>query len=430
MSDVKRILSEDEFVEEKDKIERAKQSLEEIRSALSSALFLHNGKLSTGTIDYAAFRIETISLIFEVASRNFRRSAKSGPKAYDDFLADLGEEVGFTFARNLISRVKSRNLFLEVQDVKKLIQLWTLFENETGAGETKLKSYSDEKIVIQLRNNPLRWIESARHTHCGFYRNYIRSFLNELHTLRARLLEQEITGIIGAQARKVVDVLEKPDAEDNCVFVAQLRSEILTRSFNALYKAYEQFDKFSEADDFSPCASQARSALVLAQMDTIGLKGKSPRQFFKVFQEVLTRDDFRRMDEVYQVISKYVHPETSQRLTKSRCWEILRDIRRSVYAFEFLDLTEEQRVEFRNKAILNDLVVLTGLVQKTEKLALQERNETVQLLSRLKKGELTEERHQVWLVECLKRLGGRVWEVAKPILAELISATIRKQYGL
>lgn len=388
----------------------------------------------TGTINYAAFRIETLSLIFEVASRNFRRTAESGSNAYDEFLADLGEEVGFTFARDLISRVKSRDLFLEVQDIRKLIQLWALFENETGAGETKLKSCSHEKIVIHLRNNPLRRVESSPHAHCGFYRNYIRSFLNELHTLRARLIQQEIEQVT-VQALKVVDVLEHPDAEDNCVFVAQLRPEILTRSFDALYNAYDQFYKLSEADDFSSCASLARSALVSAQMEAIGLQAeRAPRQLFKVFKEVLPRDDFKRMDKVYQVASKYVHiGETapSEKLTRSRCWEILRDIRRSVYAFEFLNITEEQRTELRNTAMFNDrLAVLTELVQKTEEIPPQERNETVRLLSQLKERKLVEEHHQVRLVECLNRLGGKVWEVAKPILTEVITATIKKQYGL
>jgi len=88
VTDIKQILSEEEFAEAKNKIERATQTLEDVKTVFSGILFLHNGRLSTGTIDYAAFRIETLSLIYEVASRNFRRSAKSGSKAYDEFLAD------------------------------------------------------------------------------------------------------------------------------------------------------------------------------------------------------------------------------------------------------------------------------------------------------------------------------------------------------
>ncbi len=436
VTEVKEILSEEEFAEAKGKIERATQTLEEVKTILSSALFLHNGRLSTGTIDYAAFRIQTLSLIYEVASRNFRRSAKSGPKAYDEFLVDLGDEVGFTFARDLMNKLKGRDLFLEVHDIKKLIELWALFENETGAGETKLKTCTREKIVIQLRNNPLRRIESSHHAHCGFYRNYIRSFLNELLTLRARLIQQEIGEIEQAmiQVLKVVDVLEQPDAEDNCVFVAQLRPEILTRSFDALYDAYDQFYKLSADDDFSPCAMQARSALVSAQMEAIGIEAeRPPRQLFKVFREVLPRDDFNRMDEVYQVTSKYVHKEaaTSDKLSRSRCWSMLQNIRRSVYAFEFLDITEEQYAELHKAAILNDrIATLQELVRKTEGLSPQESAETIQLLSRLVKNELTEEHQQARLVEFLNRLGGKVWEVAKPILTEVTVAVIKKQYGL
>lgn len=433
VSEVKQILSEEEFAEAKHKIENATRTLEDVKSVLSSALFLRNGKLSTGTIDYAAFRIETLSLIFEIASQNFRKSAKSGPKAYDEFLLDLGEEVGFTFAKGVVSRVKSHDLFLEVQNIKKLLQLWALFENDTGAGETILKSCSREKIVIQLKNNPLRRVESSPHAHCGFYRNYIRSFLNELHTVRARLLQQEVEQAT-VEALKVVNVEEQPDAEDNCVFLAELRPEILTRSFDALYDAYEQFDKLSEAEDFSPCLMQARSALVSAQMESIRLDDeRAPRQLFKVFEKILPRNDFRRMDEVYQVTSKYIHGEaaSSGKLTKIRCREILRDVRRSVYAFEFLDITEKERNELRNKAMLNDrLALLTELVQKTEQLGAEEKRETVQFLSQVKKGKLIEEKKQVQLVQRLNRLGGKVWEVAKPILTEVITAAIKKQYGL
>lgn len=430
--DIKRILSEEEFADAKEKIEKTTQTLEEVKSVLSSALFLHNGKLSTATVDYAAFRIETLSLIFEFASKHFLKSTGSD-QVYDKFLEDLGEEVGFTFARDLISRVRNRDLFLEVQDIRKLIQLWTLFENETGAGETRLKHYSPEKIVIQLRNNPLRRAESSPHAHCGFYRYYIRSFLNELYTLQARLIQREIERAT-VQALKVTDVVEQPDAEDNCVFIAQVRPEILTRSFDVLYDAYEQFYKLSEDEDFSSCALVARSALVSAQMETIRLEGdRPPRQFFKVFKEVLPKDDFRRMDKVYQVTSKYVHIREGKggKLTRSRCWEILHNIRRLIYAFENLNLTEEKRDELRNKAMLNDrLDILTELVQKTEELAPQERNETVQLISRLRKGELTDEHHQARLVEYLNRLGGKVWEVAKPILTEVITSAIGKRYGL
>jgi hypothetical protein len=53
---------------------------------LSDTLFLHNGKLTGGAIDYAAFRIETLSLFFELASRNFNKYENAGSKAYDDFL--------------------------------------------------------------------------------------------------------------------------------------------------------------------------------------------------------------------------------------------------------------------------------------------------------------------------------------------------------
>lgn len=427
--EVKDLLSEEEFGAAKEKIERAERTLDEVKSVLSGALFLRNGKLSTGTIDYAAFRIETLSLIFEVAARTLRRTARSGAKAYEEFLQDLGDEVGFTFARGLLNRVKSRGFLLDVQSVEKLIELWALFENDTGAGETKLASCEAEAIVVQLRNNPLRRIESSAHAHCGFYTHYIMSFLNELCTSRARLIQQAINRI-EAKAWKVVRVIHESDADDNCVFRATLRREILGHAFDTLCTAYDQYYRLSEQDDFSICAPIMRNALVYAQEGTVRLaEERALRQLYKVFRVVLSRRDFNRMRDVYHTLSSVVH--TDAKLAKADCWKILRDTRRSIYALELLDITEEERADLLKAATLEERVgLLRDLVDETAGLSPEERRETLRLISRLTKKELVEEGEQARLLEFLKRLGGQIWELGKEILAEVAVAAIKKQYGL
>ena len=115
---VRQKLSEDDFQVAKEKIDRAERTLEDLKGMLSCVLSLHNGKLSTGSIEYAAFRVETLSLIFEVAMRTFNAQAASQGEAYALFLTELGDEVGLTFARDLVQRLKRKGLFLAVQEMK------------------------------------------------------------------------------------------------------------------------------------------------------------------------------------------------------------------------------------------------------------------------------------------------------------------------
>src|SRR5947207_3140186 len=113
---VRRILAGAEYDATKEIVDRAESALEDFRNLLVHAPVLHNGKLSTGTIDYAAFRIETLSLIFEIARRTFRKFAKNSDHAYEQFLSDLGEEVGLSFARDLMNRLTRHDLLLSFQD--------------------------------------------------------------------------------------------------------------------------------------------------------------------------------------------------------------------------------------------------------------------------------------------------------------------------
>ncbi|MEJ1384770.1 MAG: hypothetical protein RPV21_10400, partial [Candidatus Sedimenticola sp. (ex Thyasira tokunagai)] len=347
IGEIKSLLSEDGFQEAKTKITNAEQTLEEVKALLTSTLFLHDGKLTTGTIDYAAFRIQTLSLIFELASQNFNRASSSGEQAYKRFLKELGDEVGFTFARDIINRLVERDIILQVNDTKQLIELWMSYENETGAGVTTLKNCDDGKFVIQLDNNPLRRTERTPHKHCGFYQSYIRGFLNELMASRSRLLQRKIADSV-IKSKRAYSVEETPDANDSCVFVAHLKDEVLTRAFDALHEAHNQFYKYETDDDYAPCASQARSALVIAQMESLSVDGeRTPPQLYKVFKDVLSRDTYKTMDEVYQVVSKYVHKESSssKKLIKTRCWELLRDIRRVICELENLELSDDRKQE-------------------------------------------------------------------------------------
>jgi len=297
IAEVKKALSDEENRNVRDKLDKAEKSLDDIKNLFYKIPFLSNGKLSTGSIDYAAFRIETLSLIFEFVYKHLRKSGKED--LYNNFLSDLGNEIGFTFARDLLKRLSDSEQFLNVNDLKGLLELWASFENDTGAGETSIKKCTSQKIIINIRKNPLRKKESFPHIHCKFYTNYIQSLINELSTSRSRLLQNEIDGS-KIQSFKVSNIIEEPDALDNCQFKADLMPENLTIAFDKLFETYNQFYGLEESSDYDMCLGKARSALVKAQMEAINLHSdNTPQNLYKIYKPYLSKLDFSRMNDVY-----------------------------------------------------------------------------------------------------------------------------------
>lgn len=434
IGEIKSLLSEGEFQEAKTKITNAEKTLEEVKQLLSSSMFLRDGKLTSGTIDYAAFRIQTLSLIFELAAQNFNKAGGAGEQAYTNFLKELGDEVGFTFGRDIINRLSEKDLMIQVSDLEQIIELWVSYENETGAGITKLKKCDDNKIVVQLENNPLRRVESTPHKHCGFYINYIHSFLNEIITSKSRILEAMIEGS-KIKSRIVHRVDEHPDANDVCVFTSVRRDEKLTKAISELHKAYNLFFRINATDDYSTCAPLARSALMSAQMEFLSLTSeRMPPQLFKVFSEVFpNKDSFKRMDEAYQVASKYCHLEagSTKPLTKDRCWELLADVRKTIYELEFIDIEDGKKKELYKLGLaISKLKSLEDALADEKKLCDADKTEINKIVSQLKKGKLVDESVSSNAAKILSNLGGKVWEVAKPVLSEILSESIKSQYGL
>jgi hypothetical protein len=395
VSDIRRLLSKDEHQKAKDKINKAEQTLEDVKILLSSALFLQNGKLSSGTIEYTAFRIETLSLFFEVAMRNYRISSQSGDKAYQDFLEDLGDEVGFTFARDLINRLTKKDFFLHIQDMRKLINLWASFD-----------------------------------------KSYLKALINEMFTARSRILEAKID-TIRAKAYKVINIEEQPDGEDNCIFILKCSPEVLIQPFDYLKEAYDQFYQNVATGNFVGSMTQARAAIKEGQLAILRwneeTKRPPPRSIYKVFKGLLSNKDFKRMDDSYQRVSAPLHPELKQKsnMDKDKVWANLRDVRRTIYSLESLNLTNEKRRELVHNAIKTEqLDIINKYVRETENLEKHEKQQINKLLADVKKGELKDEERQTQLITLLKKIGGKAFEIAIPILKDILTATVKKTLGI
>ncbi len=431
LSRLREVLSQEDSDKTETVVERTADALCELQALLEKLPHVQNGKLLYGSTSYTAYRTETLSLIFETALATFQKTSASGRKSYDRFLSKLGEEVGLTFAREVVWKLRKNNCLQVLGNLRLVLDLWSSYENDTGAGITIIKQCSEDKVIILLKNNPLRARERVSHAHCGFYRYYIESFLNEVYTLGAR----SITGQIGDMiARKVVSVEEDTDVDDNCIFTAEVRFERLRAAFNHLVFTYEQFEKLAEEDDFSPLMNEARNALIRAQREAIGWQDKTAsKHLYKVFQFKLAKDDFKRMHDLYPRLASHAHAgeKDHAKLSRRLAWDLLVELRHVIYTLESLDLEESSRSALREKVKEIDKLEIVGrFVQKAEETDLIQRRTVERLIKRLEKEFPAKESDQGDLISHLKKIGGGVWDFCKPILIEIVSVAIKKRFNL
>src|SRR5438477_5778488 len=199
-------------------------------------------------------------------------------------------------------------------DVEKILKLWASFENDTGAGETEIVQCSPEAIIVRLKKNPLRRVESSPHAHCGFYKSYVGSLINTIYKNRARHVSSRVQGA-NVKAQTVITVTEQTTgAHDECVFSIPCRAEKLGRTFGLLNEAYNDFFGTKPDGDFSACMIHARGALVAAQMEAIGFGDeRAPRGIHLVYKESLSKDIYVLMDNAYQRVSSALHAESGSR---------------------------------------------------------------------------------------------------------------------
>lgn len=314
-------------------------------------LFLRNGELSTGQVAFAAFRIQTLSLIFEYARRFIMKSSK-GEALYKTFLADLGYEVGFTYGREMLRNLRIAQYL--PQDDSALIKLWTLFEYETGAGITTVSKIDKHTFEITLEKNPIGYyyLENGQHHHCYFYCEYYRAILNEFLTSRPRLAQDFLPDLRPSPPIwKVVNIEEQP-RKDLCVFTYKIREEKLTRAFDLLHKALTEMDDGKYGD----AVAKAREALAEARKEKIfsgceAIPRDIPEDYYKVFRSLLPKRDYDLMDDVFHLASRIIHQSTTVDIRKIQ--EIIRHICYCVHEIERLDIDEKQLEEIRKKLVKN-----------------------------------------------------------------------------
>ena len=292
---VKEVLSTEEVNEVQKQVQTLIGNLNGLINILrGGALFLRNGKLLTGRVAFAAFRIETLSLIFECAQKFIIKSS-GRENLYKAFLGDLGHEVGFTYGRELL-----RNLRLSQcipADDLALIKLWAMFENDTGAGITTVNKIDSHTFEISLKNNPIGYFytENGEHPHCHFYCEYYRAILNEFLTSRPRLA-RDFMPDLKPSIWKVTNVKERP-RKYLCVFECKVKEEELKRAFDLLHIALTEMDDGKYGD----AVSSAREALTEARNTKLfqGCK-EIPKNCYKGFQGLLSKSDFKLMDDTYR----------------------------------------------------------------------------------------------------------------------------------
>lgn len=342
---VKEALSADDVSEVQSHVQMLIGNLDGLVDILrGGALFLRNGKLSTGRVAFAAFRIETLSLIFECAQKFIKSSGRED--LYKAFLGDLGHEVGFTYGREVLRNLRISQCI--PADDFALIELWALFENETGAGVTTVHKIDAYTFEITLKNNPIGYYyaENGEHSHCPFYCEYYRAILNEFLTSRPRLA-RDFMSDLKPSIWKVVDINERP-RKGLCVFEYKIKKERLTRAFDLLHTAFTDMDDGKYGD----AISSAREALIEAQREKLFSDCKEvPRNFYKGFQSLLSKRDFKLMDDTYQRACSIVHKSKAK--DPRRAQEIIRHIRYCIHEIERLEIDESRLKEVREKLAQN-----------------------------------------------------------------------------
>lgn len=427
LESIKAKLSQEDSQRTLREVDDAIDKISQMRSRLASSLTLKNGHLLTGSIRFAAFRLETLSLIFELAKRNFARSSSQGFEAYTEYLDELGELVGVTYARELLHKLVTKGQIVSMKRNEDIIDLWAMFENETGAGITERVHSQSGPLIIRLKNNPLRIRESEPHAHCHFYRSYIKALLNEFFTSRPRQLQKIFPGS-EFHAVKVTEIRETPDAEDHCVFYATLSEEHLEPAFDLLESAWINFQNGSYGD----AINDARSAIERAQLHKLGCDDDMPaKELHGIFEKKIERTDRKLKKvwhEVYHRLSGTIHRKTTtDEVDSDRLWSVLLDVRRCIYAIEFLQFTSEELVGIKGQLeMARSIDELVSAIRASSDLA--DKDQILQDLDNLIRGKL-DEQHQKTLVERLRNLKKPVWDVAQRVLSTFISDVIKKSLG-
>jgi hypothetical protein len=338
---VKDSLSKEDIDDVRNQIRTIKENLDDFINILHGGmLFLRNGRLSGGGVSFAAFRVETLSLIFEYAKKYIDKAGR-GEELYKEFLGDLGHEVGFTYGRELLRNLRKTQLV--PWDDLSLIELWALFENETGAGVTTVREKDANTFEIILKNNPIGhfYTENGSHSHCYFYSEYYRAILNEFLTTRPRLARDFMPKLM-PDISKIVEVKESP-GRNRCVFEAILREEKLTKTFDLLHTSLIDMDD----EKYGDAINAAREALIESQKEKLFPSSREvPSNIYKTFQNLLPKRVFKLMDENYQKASSYIHRTKRREPRKIR--EIIRNLRYCIHEIERLEIDEKKLNELKD----------------------------------------------------------------------------------
>lgn len=306
--DVRRKLAGGELQDRADTIRGITEAIRKLEELTSeSTILLTRGALESADVRFAAFRVQTLSLFFEYACQWLLRFSKgNGEETHHRFLTALGWEVGFTYARQLLSRLYDAKEL--PGDLWALLELWAHFENDTGSGITKVEPRGDLSFQVILEENPLGFFytKSDSHSNCQFYTAYYDSLVSEFSLARGRMAREFFTDFSPSHST-VLSVRENP-LKNRCVFEVTLKPEELGDSFDLLHDAGRAFDR----KELATAIQKGRTALEKAQSGKLPELSGDPK-LWKSFQQVLDKFEFNLMRDAYQKASAFVHGKSRQK---------------------------------------------------------------------------------------------------------------------
>ena len=225
-----------------------RRTLEPIERAINVLKTMPDLKLLD--VEHVIFRVATLQALLDSMRETL------GEKVYKDVMRQAGENIGASFAKDLINFLITAGRF--PQDEKTLIRLWNELDTTANWGKFSTK-YEDGQIVVAIKENFLtRGKTQNQHQYCSFMEGYIQGFLWYALKDYYQWFKQNVTQP-ATRPLQPTKIIEK-QADGVCTFIVELEEEKLPDAFDLFGDAKAAYS----AGDFSKSANHLRSAIEIA----------------------------------------------------------------------------------------------------------------------------------------------------------------------
>ncbi|HLC53948.1 MAG TPA: hypothetical protein VJK03_05385 [Candidatus Nanoarchaeia archaeon] len=305
-----------------------RRTLEPIERAINVLKTMPDLKLLD--VEHVIFRVATLQALLDSMRETL------GEKVYKDVMRQAGENIGASFAKDLINFLITAGRF--PQDEKTLIRLWNELDTTANWGKFSTK-YEDGQIVVAIKENFLtRGKTQNQHQYCSFMEGYIQGFLWYALKDYYQWFKQNVTQP-ATRPLQPTKIIEK-QADGVCTFIVELEEEKLPDAFDLFGDAKAAYS----AGDFSKSANHLRSAIEIAFKLKLGIEKENPTSIIKILKALKKNNvqlDYNKIDDIYAKTSQAIHG--IKKLAKDECTAMLEEADSLLKTLELMPLDDERK---------------------------------------------------------------------------------------